>query len=192
MKRKKSSNYNTKTGRKPPLNFNESMKKHTFAAAALSVILLATSCKKNDVQSPTAAGTTTTDAVASSWKTVSNWSKESAEGYAVYSSNIQDSAITASVAADGLVLVYKNGTSGAIALPAEEKATGKSYFWYYQVSEGSLLINADAYGSATSPAGQTIKYYVLSADQLSSLEAKGYSKAELMKLSYETASAILK
>src|SRR5205809_1139513 len=92
-----------------------------------------------------------------------------------------------------LVLVYKKSGSTVTALPYEEQAATGSYFWYYQVASGSLSITADAYDGAKTPsADQSFKYFVVSADKLAELEAQGHSKAELMKLTYENAAAILK
>jgi hypothetical protein len=106
----------------------------------------------------------------------------------VYSSTIEDAAITSDVASNGLVLVYKKGSAENMALPSEE---GKSFFWYYQVSEGSLQIHADAYGSRQPGTDVSVQYFVLTADKLAQLDSDGYSKAELMKLTYENAKAIL-
>src|SRR4051812_29065557 len=169
------------------------MKKHTITTIGLGLALSLTACKKTDVQAGSANTAASVESVkASPWRTVDGWSVEAAEGYSVYNKTIQDATISEDVASSGLVLVFKRGTNEATALPVEEKATGKSYFWYYQVSECTLAINADAYGSTKSPGAENICYYVLNSAKLAELEKKGYSKAELMRLSYENAAALLK
>lgn len=170
------------------------MNKHKFLVFGLSAVLFATSCRKNDVQAPAETKTTETAAVqASEWKTASKWSSESEGQYTVYSTAVTDANLTSAIAGKGLVLVYRKTGNDVAALPLEEKANGGSYFWYYQVSEGNVTLLADAYGSVAAPgAAQSFKYFIVSAEKLSELEGKGYSRAELMRLSYENAATILK
>jgi hypothetical protein len=169
------------------------MNKHKLMVLGLSAVLFASSCKKNDMESSIAQASAAKAVQTSEWKSISKWSTQSQENYAVYSSNLQDSSISSSVASQGLVLAYKKNGSTVSALPYEEKAGAGSYFWYYQVSQGGIAIMADAYGGATTPASSLgFKYFVISADKLSQLESAGHSKAELMKLSYDEASALLK
>ena len=167
------------------------MNKRQLFVAGLSAALVFTACKKQDVQNeaPEAA----VAAPVAEWKSVGNWSAQSQDKYTVYSTTIEDKNITASVAASGLVLAYKKSANGTTALPFEEKGTEGSYFWYYQVSEGNFQIVADAYGKAVAPsADQGFNYFVVTAEKLNELNEKGYTKAELMKLTYETAAALLK
>ncbi|MFL5740696.1 MAG: hypothetical protein ACJ75B_10795 [Flavisolibacter sp.] len=163
-----------------------------FLAAVFSAAVLVTACKKSDVQQ-TAVNTPAVAAASvssSNWKSLSSWNSQPQEKYTTYSNKISDSTISAAVAGKGLVLVYKKSGTDISALPFEEKGT--SNFWYYQVSQGRLVVLVDTYGTTAAPAqGQSIKYFVLSADKLNELQSKGYSKAELMKLSYENAIAIL-
>jgi|GEM_PF-1528593 len=175
------------------------MNKQKFLILGMSVALLVTACKKNDLQQSVAAASTTTAAAAATastsanWRSISNWSAQSQDKYTTFTSAIGDSSISGSVASKGLVLVYKKSGSTVTALPYEEQAATGSYFWYYQVASGNLSITADAYDGAKTPAAdQSFKYFVVSADKLAELEAQGHSKAELMKLTYENAAAILK
>jgi hypothetical protein len=111
----------------------------------------------------------------------------------VYSNKVTDQSITAAITQGGMVLAFKKNGTTISPLPSEEKNGADSYFWYYQVSEGSIVFNVDAYGNAAAPAAaNSFKYYVISASQLKDLEQKGYSKAELMRLTYENAQALLK
>jgi hypothetical protein len=167
------------------------MNKHKFLTVAISGLLLVTACKKSDVQheDSTATGTNT----AWQWKSLSNWSSETGEEATVYSTTIEDPAITADIAANGMVIVFKNSGSGVAAMPYEEAVSGGSYSWYYQIAEGSLTIQAEVSGNVSAPAtGQGVHYFILTTDKLKELDTKGHSKEELMKLSFENAQAILK
>lgn len=167
------------------------MNKHKFLTVAISAIFLVTACKKSDVQHEdnTATGTST----AWQWKSLSNWNSETGEETTVYSTTIEDPAITADIAAGGMVIVFKNSGSGVTAMPYEETVSGGTYSWFYQIAEGSLTIQAEVSGNASAPAtGQGVHYFILTADKLKELDSKGHSKEELMKLSFENAQAILK
>ena len=174
------------------------MNKKKLLVWAFGAAMMVTACRKNDVlnntaSAPAAAATSADTTTASSWKAFSNWSAEPQEKYTVYTNTIDASSISAAVASKGLVLVYKKSGSNIIALPGEEKGSTGSYFWYYQVSQGKLSITADAYDHAPAPgAEQNFRYFILSAEKLDELQGKGYSKAELMTLTYENAAAILK
>ena len=163
------------------------MNKHQLLVFGLSATVLFTACKKTDVAAEMQETQTGTE-----WKSVSSWSSENAESTTVYTTNLEDKGITGSIAEDGLVLVYKKSGSTITALPYEQQGES-SYFWYYQVSEGSVRIHAEGGSSAQAPsAGQGFRYFIVGADTLKDLESKGHSKAELMTLSYENAKALLK
>lgn len=169
------------------------MKKHNLIVLGFGMALLSTACRKADVQQSKTEEASSVSNTAANWISLSNWSKQSEENYAVYSHPIEDKTITSAIAEDGMVLAFKKQGNTITALPVEEKNGDNSYFWYYQVSEGSVVINADAYGTTVMPVtAQTFTYYVISADQLKELEQKGYSKAELMRLNYETARKVIK
>jgi len=189
MKQKKSSNYNW---RRPNLKQLLSMKKHNLIAFGFGIALLATACKKNDVKETSAAAPAAA-ATTSNWTSPGNWSKQTEENTAVYSSKVEDKNITSAIAQGGMVLAFKKNGNDITALPVEEKNGTASYFWYYQISEGTIVFNADADGTASSPSSaNSFKYFIISADQLKDFEQKGYSKAELMRLTYENAQALLK
>ena len=172
------------------------MKKHNLVAFGFGIALLATACKKTDMQQAPkeqAAPVAAVTAPASNWTILGNWSKKTEENYATYSNPVNDKAITAAIAEGGMVLAFMKNGNNITALPVEEKGNGSSSFWYYQVAAGTVVFNADAYGTTAAPgAERSFKYYVLTSDQLKDLEQKGYSKAELMRLTYENAQAILK
>jgi len=168
------------------------MNKHKILVAVLGAALVFASCKKSDVQANNAAKSSSTS-VAAQWKSLNNWSSQSEDQYTVYSNSVTDSSITSSVASQGLVLAYKKTSSSIVTLPSDESASSGSYFWYYQISNGNIVFSADAYGQAEKPGtSQSFAYFVISPEKLNDLQSKGYSKAQLMKLSYENAAALLK
>jgi hypothetical protein len=169
------------------------MNKQTLSILALSLTLFVSSCRKLDVQAPEVAATAAAvPTAAAKWSSVTNWSASKQTDFTLHYGKIQDSTITASVASKGLVLVYQK-TSGAVnSLPFEQ--TGASTkAWYYQVSEGTIMISCDAYGTDQKLANdESYAYFVLSQDKVKELTAQGFNTAELMNLSYEKASSLIK
>ncbi|HVG12009.1 MAG TPA: hypothetical protein VM843_03350 [Flavisolibacter sp.] len=165
----------------------------------LMLLVLATSCKKNDfldenVPTETAASapelSLNTDS--SAWYSSSKWDIAAQEDFSVHYINVADNKITADVVDNGLVLVFKQNSAGVAALPVEESGKGESQYWYHQVTEGNLLISADTYGGAKAPdASSTFKYFILTSQSLKTLEANGYTLDRLMGLSYQEASELL-
>ena len=146
------------------------MKKHNLIAFGFGIALLATACKKNDVKETSTESVPAVTATTSSWTALGNWSKQTEENSAVYSSKVEDKNITSAIAQGGMVLAFKKNGNDITALPVEEKN-----------------------GTASTPSSaNSFKYFIISADQLKDFEQKGYSKAELMRLTYENAQALLK
>jgi hypothetical protein len=175
------------------------MNKQKIAILALSLSLMVTACKKNDLQSSQAQANATastaaaaaTSAKTSEFKAVSNWNNTKQDKFTSFYSKVADSSITSSVVSKGMILVYKKSGNTVNALPFDEKGTN-DIFWYYQAAQGSLLISSDVYGtSQTLPAGQSFAYFVITPEQLSTLVANGQSKAALLNLSYDKAVALL-
>lgn len=167
------------------------MNKHKLSILGLSLVMLAASCRKVDVQSPAAAAPAATAAAtqttASVWKTISSWNSSKADKYTSFNTTIQDSSITAATIANGLVLVYKKDGSAVSALPYQETGAGERY-WYYQAAEGSLTINVDAYGQSQAvDRNASFQYFIITEQQIKDLEAQGKTKGQLMGLSYEEA-----
>lgn len=169
------------------------MKKHNLIAFGFGIALLATACKKNDVKETSTESVPAVTAATSNWTALGNWAKQAEENSALYSSKVEDKNITSAIAQGGMVLAFKKNGNDITALPVEEKNGTASYFWYYQISEGTIVFNADASVTASTPSSaNSFKYFIISADQLKDFELKGYSKAELMRLTYENAQALLK
>lgn len=172
------------------------MNKQKFSILALSLALMVTACKKNDLQSSQAQANATAAAAASTVKTsqfkaVGNWNNFKQDKFTSFYSKIEDSTITSSVVSKGMILVYKKSGNTINALPFDEKGNN-DIFWYYQAAQGSLLITSDVYGSNQSlPAAQSFAYFVITPEQLNTLVANGQSKAGLLNLSYEKALALL-
>ena len=169
------------------------MNKHKLPVLGLSLILLITSCKKNDVQhentqtSPAPAAPVS--ASVSEWRTFTSWTSSKGEKFTTYRSKIADSSLTNAVSSKGLVLAFARNGESIKALPFQEKGTSDSY-WYYQVSSGTITLSCDNYSGKASPADVSFKYFVFSPEQLKDLEAKGYSKIKLMQLAYEDVVAL--
>jgi hypothetical protein len=169
------------------------MNKHKILAAVFGAAIVFTACKKTDVQREAAQNQVSATTTAAQWKPLNNWTSQSQEKYTVYSNTVEDKNISSAIASKGLVLAYKKTSSSVVALPTDEKGSNGSYFWYYQISDGAIVFSADAYGTAKTPgADQSFAYFIVSPEKLNELQEKGYSKAELMKLSYENAAALLK
>lgn len=163
------------------------MKNYQVSLFGFALMLLVVSCKKEDVQvkntAPAAVSST------SQWKSFTNWSNSGSDSQATFSSKLADSTITSNVAAGGLVLVFKKSGTDIQSLPFQE--TNSKTFWYYQVSKGTLQINSDD-NSGQSLSSQSFSYFVITPEKLSSLEASGKTRLDLLQLSYEQAVALLK
>jgi hypothetical protein len=175
------------------------MNKHKLLILGSSLMLLITSCRKNDVQhennmtsNPAAVVAPTTESVSktSEWKTISNWASSKQEKFTTYTSKVEDANITSAVTAGGMVLAFAKNGNSIQALPFQEKGTNDAY-WYYQVSNGAVTLSVDAYTGTPSVNAAGFRYIVLSPEQLKDLAANGHSKTELMQLSYENLVAVL-
>ena len=165
------------------------MNKLKLLVLSLGLILLITSCKKSDSQNHDILMNGAPASQASEWKTVSNWISAKGEEFTSYYSRIEDTTITNSVANSGLVLAFTKNGNGIYTLPFEEKGTKD--FWHYQIHKGAITFSLDDYSTKQSLTTTGFKYYVFTPEKLKDLEAKGHSKIELIKLSYENVTAIL-
>jgi len=168
------------------------MNKHKISILGFALIVLVSSCRKNDVRHEETPAAPATEAAAAvkpaSWQSY-NWKATSEDKFKVYNTTLSDSAITAAVVESGIVLVYKKDGSSINMLPFSEK--GSELFWHYQVSEGTIGISCDAYGASKDAQPESeFTYFVFSPAQIAALEAKGTSKAALMSLSYESAASL--
>jgi hypothetical protein len=171
------------------------MNKHKLPVLGLGLLLLLSACKKNDVQYENMETTEQTvaapvSAPVSEWKPANSWTSSKQEKFTTHTSKTDDSTITSTVTNSGLVLAFIKTGNSINALPFQEKGTSDSY-WYYQVSNGSISFSCDSYSGTPSLNSAEFKYFVFSPEQLTDLEAKGYSKIKLMQLSYEEVAAIL-
>lgn len=132
------------------------------------------SCKKEDVKNTTSAQSSKTIGTISNWKAIGNWVSSDNS----YQGSISDSTISSDIASNGLVLVYAKSNNTNELLPAQ---IGKTYF-YYQVENGSVQINTN--DSAPDKTLQ-FSYVILTKDQLNTLEQKGISSLQLMKMNYQ-------
>jgi hypothetical protein len=179
------------------------MKNHYIAFAGLVVLIIAVGCKKNDAQlsqSEIVSNSVTTPQVSatteSGWNPSTDWISSKHADSTVYSTNIQTAAVTADAIQNGLVRIFKmnnNSEAPSTKLPFEEKAGAISQFWYYQVSEGNIMILIDVSGSNTNPAEKSLfKYVVLSGNAVKEIGKKGTSRGDLMSLSYDKLKELIK
>ena len=165
------------------------MKNYKLPILGFAFMLLIVSCKKEDVQSTNTTSSSSNVSKASQWNSLSNWSTSKADNTTTYFSSLSDSAITFDVANAGLVLVYKKSGNSIQALPFQEP--GNSIYWYYQVSKGSVRINSDN-NNGQNLSAQSFVYFVITPQKLSTLQASGKTKLDLLQLSYDQANALLK
>lgn len=179
------------------------MKNVKLPILGLSLVLLVASCKKDDFKEAGTDATTTeqlsgTDTTG--WHSSSQWETADQESFSVRYFTIEDANITADVADNGLVLLYKKNGTAINTLPFEEGAAAaedaevktNANYWYHQVTEGSLLISCDVYGSQTPDAANSFKYFIITPEKLQSLQEDGHTTEELMNLSYADAASLLK
>ena len=164
------------------------MKNYQVSLFGFALMLLVVSCKKEDVQAKNTATSSTVSSTAQ-WKSLTSWSNSGSDNQSTLSSKVSDSTITSNVAAGGLVLVFKKSGTDVQSLPLQESSS--KAFWYYQVSKGSLQINVDD-NSANNLSSQSFSYFVITPEKLSSLEASGKTRMDLLQLTYDQAAALLK
>jgi hypothetical protein len=161
------------------------MKSYKLTILGFGLMLLIASCKKEDVKANVpAASSVESD---SKWNSIANWSSSKTDNVTTYFSKVSDSSITANVANAGLVLVFKKSGNTIQSLPVQEQ----DVYWYYQVSKGSLRINSEN-NSGQNLNQQSFSYFVITPQQLSTLEASGKTRFDLLDLSYDQAAALLK
>jgi hypothetical protein len=175
------------------------MKNLRVPVIAVAILLFFFSCKKNDIQAPITTASTNTAKVtvtptqslktASAWNSISTWQVVNQQSFSLSYASISDANITSAVAANGLVLVYKKGTDGTIVrLPFEEKnGTQLQNYWYYQVSNGKVLVTRDSYNKTDASTTDKFQYIIFTADQLAKLNQTGLDRSKLMSINYTDA-----
>lgn len=166
------------------------MKNYRFPLVGLSLLLLLVSCKKEDVRkTDLKTDVSATTPKTQQWNTLTGWENVKTENVSTYFSKLADSSITADVVNAGLVLVFKKSGDNIQSLPFQEGNT--KTFWYYQVSKGSVRINSDN-STGQNLSSQLFSYFIITPEKLSTLESSGQSTLDLLQLSYDQASALLK
>jgi len=180
------------------------MKKIHAPIAAIAIFLTIASCKKDLQENPIKESAIETTAVAvennkvaaqgiseSEWISNTSWTSVQRPSHSVFFTNIK-SDISVETAEQGLIRIVKaNGTGNSVkSLPFEETINGTRYYWYYQVTEGNVMIAVDVYGSNTNPAeGSLFKSVVLTKEAVADQETKGNTKDKLMSMPVETITA---
>jgi hypothetical protein len=163
--------------------------------AGLAILCTILSCQK-DVQQlkstethPTSVSgnTQNLNLIESEWNKNLTWTKVELPSHSVFYSNIK-TTISAETETQGLVRVFKSSNAvNAQTLPFEETVNGNKYYWYYQVSEGNIMIAVDVYGTKENPAiASAFKSVVLTREAVADLEAKGNTRTTVMTMPFES------
>jgi hypothetical protein len=161
------------------------MKNYKLSLMGFALVLLVASCKKEDVQQKSSK--TTLISEKGSWTSLSNWSKVKVDdSTSTYFSEISDTAITSTVASSGLVLVFEKSGTTIQSLPFQDKSSVT--YWYYQISNGVLRIDANNNG-ASQPnfSAKAFSYFIFTPEKISALRERGKTELDLMQLSYDQA-----
>lgn len=162
------------------------MKNYKFSLLGFAIVLLVASCKKEDVQqnSPKAAPATIAKG---SWNSLTNWSTtKTDDSTTTYFSPILDSSINTAITNSGLVLVFRKTGNNIQSLPFKDNST--STYWYYQISNGLLRIDANSNSAnQLNFNGQTFSYFVFTSEKISFLKEQGKAETDLMQLTYDQA-----
>lgn len=166
--------------------------------AGLVILCTVLSCQKdmqqlNSTENPpaaTAASTQNLDLIESDWNNNLTWNKVELPSHTIFYTNIKTN-ISAETETQGLIRVFKSSNSSTSqSLPFEETIDSQKNYWYYQVTEGNVMISVDVYGSKSNPtSGSAFKSVVLNKEAVTKLEAKGNTKSKLMTVPLETLTA---
>jgi hypothetical protein len=168
------------------------MNKHTTTTLRLFVAALVifafASCSKMDAELPQAPQAAAVAPAADSWKTAAGWSTSQLEGQTLHSLALTDTALTVQNLKKGLVLVFARTAENAQVRSLPFSADGQS--WYYQASVNSLQIQVESTQGAA-PQKNQLRYFVIPQQKITELKAQGYTKAQLLQLTYEAAQTLL-
>ena len=148
------------------------------------------SCKKDQLESTpleeSQLNTTSTQTSETEWSSATHVEKADRSAHTVFYTNIKAPDITDESASDGSVRIFKKDNMGRIsstALPFEEVNGSQKTYWYYEVSEGNIMISADVYGDRNNPfTNSSFKYIVIDDEEI---VKKGITKKEMKRLSYD-------
>lgn len=168
------------------------MKKLKAPLFGVLLLVAAVSCQKDKINDAPLQESSEVSSLSNSenteigWQSQQNWTKVEQPSYTVFYTNIKSSAVTSDASENGLVRVFKADDNTPVSLPFEETVGSQKLYWYYQVTEGNIMIAVDVYGDRSNPAQSALfKQVVLDKQAIASFEAKGTSKVELMNLSYD-------
>jgi hypothetical protein len=154
------------------------------------------SCKKDQLESTSQNDpqlkTVSSEQIKNSetdWSAATQVEKADRTSHTVFYTNIKAPDITAETANESLVRIFKKDNSGKIssrALPFEETNGSQKAYWYYEVSEGNIMVSVDVYGNRDNPfANSSFKYIVMDDTDMQKLLSKGITKKDLKRLSYD-------
>lgn len=163
------------------------MKKIIIASLVSGIIL--TSCHKNneDVTAPevTEAAAANGLIVKSGWQPLALQSgTPDSKGISLSTGDITSEAVTDGIVSEGMVLVFARTGSAVNTLPF----SSGSESWNYDVS--GKLIEVSVSGAAGIPSAD-VYYVILDAAKVASIEKGGYSRNDLLNISYDKAKILL-
>ncbi|MET0634699.1 MAG: hypothetical protein ABWZ25_01655 [Chitinophagaceae bacterium] len=162
------------------------MKKLIIATVFSGLVLV--SCQKADKEEMYPANNSITETTAKT--TGSGWlpvvftaGSADDKGKVTAEGTLSSDVITDEILADGIVLLFSKDENAVNMLPYQNASTE----WNYTVSKGQ--IDVTAVGNEAVKAS-SIQYVVVPASKIAELEKTGYSRNDLVNISFEKASAL--
>lgn len=168
--------------------------KSLYKIAGLLTLCVIASCRKDqlDQTSSTAISTSTPieqkSTVHSSEITPASWTAVNQPSHSVFHTQIDANNLNADVdkSVIRIARIDPSGTASTKELPFEETRGSQKSYWYYEVMDGSIMVSVDVYGSRDNPAAKSsFKYVALDNKAVQTMEAKGFTRNSLMKMSYD-------
>ena len=159
--------------------------KKVILATIISAFVLASCQKHNDELYKTETVTTADATISKSgWQSVSlQGGTPNARGLATSVALLPAKAINEDVLADGIVLLFGKTDATVNTLPFSGSGTD----WNYNVSNGVIDLSVS---SSNSLSTASVLYVILNTAQVSALEKSGYSRNDLLNISYEKAKVL--
>ena len=151
------------------------------------------SCKKDQLESPSLEESTLNTHTSSQiqhpdWTVPVQIEKAERSTHTVFYTTLKAPDIHSSIS-DGSIRIYKKDHKGNISsrsLPFEETIGSQKTYWYYEVSDGNIMVSADVYGDRMNPfTNSSFKYIVIDDSEMQQMQIKGINKKDLKMLSYE-------
>ncbi len=161
--------------------------KKFFVIGALATLMLA-SCQKaqqDEIFDQTTAFTNDATITRSAWVPVSlAGGNTDGKGVTEFNGTVSETALNADILADGLVLLFAKQGESIVTLPSTVGGTE----WSYEIATSSIALRANS--TETLGTSVSVRYVVIPAAKIKSLETSGITRNDLMNMSYEKASSL--